>query len=83
MKDPEQLQKLNEAWTGFLVQCELIDGKLMISDKNPVMIKTAKNVFLPEIIWSESESELKELTAAIHILSKGLDLVLADQIIKN
>ena len=79
---PAQLHNLKEAMTSFLVKCELVDSLFIIAGNRPALMKTAKNVFLPEIIYSESESELTDLTAAIVLLSKGLDLVLADGIIK-
>jgi hypothetical protein len=82
LKDAAKLYNLKEAMTSFLVKCELVDSLFIIAGNRPALMKTAKNVFLPEIIYSESESELTDLTAAIVLLSKGLDLVLADGIIK-
>ena len=83
MKDAVKLQNLEETFNDFLVKCALIDCLLIIAGKDAVMIRTARSVFMPEIIWGESDSELSDLTAGIQMLSYGLSLVLLDGVIKN
>jgi|WetSurMetagenome_2_1015567.scaffolds.fasta_scaffold00348_3 hypothetical protein len=65
---------LYEAYSAFRAKCTLIDSRLIVAGRTPVMASTAKKLINPVTGMENS----KELIYGLALLSAGLDAVLLD-----